>query len=341
MINSLIIIGIVILIINFIINYGAIVNICKKIREKVKIYDILVNIIFICVIALIGIIIGNKVINTKKDVIMEKEISEDQNKINNYQIEEQEYYKSVINVTYDQQKYNEPYIPEGYTYVEGEWNTGFVIQDENENQYVWVPCTNKEIEGLAKLEKRNFSKSPYMSKDLCYDTEYKDFLASSLKYGGFYIARYEIGKSNEEIPIIKKDSEVWNNIDKEQAIELIKKINNKSNITIQLMNSYSYDTTFEWLIITNREKLKYDVIKSDENGKRYTGNKSYNNIYDLYDTTYEMTTEVYYENTTICRGTAGVYNDVMSGKIKDFDNRTALYSKKKDSLGFRTILYKE
>ena len=37
-------------------------------------------------------------------------------------------------------KYDEPYIPEGFTYTKGSWNTGYVITDELGNQFVWVPC---------------------------------------------------------------------------------------------------------------------------------------------------------------------------------------------------------
>ena len=45
------------------------------------------------------------------------------------------------------------YIFEDFSYVEGEWNTGFVIEDKDKNQYVWVPCSNIENIDVPKLEK--------------------------------------------------------------------------------------------------------------------------------------------------------------------------------------------
>ena len=108
--------------------------------------------------------------------------------------EENTYYKEVINKDYENQKTFEPYIPEGFNYVEGSWNTGFIIQDANMNQYVWVPCSNKEKEGIEKLQRLNFSKNTFISKNLCNNKEYKKFLISALENGGFIFQDLKLGK---------------------------------------------------------------------------------------------------------------------------------------------------
>lgn len=118
-------------------------------------------------------------------------------------------------------EYNNPIVPEGFRKVETAeaswekdangnikgWNDGLVIEDENENQFVWIPIKNKEFSVLKKEE--NFLQ----------DKESQEELEQIDKYGGFYIGRYEAGLpkslSNNEsyskntndiegIPIIKK-----------------------------------------------------------------------------------------------------------------------------------------
>ncbi|MBR2290511.1 MAG: hypothetical protein IJ867_08090 [Clostridia bacterium] len=96
-----------------------------------------------------------------------------------------------------------PYIPEGFGYVEGQWDTGFVIEDEKQNQFVWVPCTNIENqEDIPILQKRIFDDNN-KTYFYCYEQEdYEEFIQSSLANGGFYISRFEIGKEGEN-PVSK------------------------------------------------------------------------------------------------------------------------------------------
>lgn len=114
--------------------------------------------------------------------------------------------------------YNNPYIPKGFYYVGGKWNTGFVISDNKEdenigidyskintlkgNQFVWVPIDGKNI----NLRKQLFDKYKGIS------TLYSDIVAKNLdeikkyeisvdKYGGFYMGRYEASLSGEKVEI--------------------------------------------------------------------------------------------------------------------------------------------
>ena len=99
-------------------------------------------------------------------------------------------------------------IPDGFHYVEGTKDTGFVISDDDGNEFVWVPCGDGENE--VTYEKNNGDSgttwrinqdsdgTKYSSKQDEY-TEYNDWkddggdITSVETYGGFYIARYEAG----------------------------------------------------------------------------------------------------------------------------------------------------
>jgi len=342
MIGSLIVISIVILFINLIVNYKKIEEKIEKIDIKIKQRVILVFEVIMMVFCLVMLV--NKSKECLELLTINKEIDADIKKIDEYQKKEAQYYNEAMEKQYENQNYDEPYMPKGFSYVEGTWDTGYVIQDEKENQYVWVPCTNLSITGVTKLARRNFVYDAYMSKDLCYDLNCEDFIISALQNGGFYIARFEIGQEENDIPVSKKNAKIWNNINKEEALEKINIIDQQNKeIRVELMNSYAYDTAFEWIRNTNvSEEIKYEVIVSGENGERYAGTKSYNNIYDLFDTTYEMTTEIYSGNDVISRGPSGIVGEDIGKKENRtrMDNRISKLFEKSDDLGFRTILYR-
>ena len=142
-------------------------------------------------------------------------------------------------------KWNKPYIPTGFDYIEGSVEDGFVIQDvtnnaqTNGNEFVWIPIkdtadlkrykaaynatTSLQIDWLDLS-----SSTEFMEKET--SAEYVSMKNSILKYGGFYIARYEAGiskkmtqaklsadttakyGSGEYRPVSRKDTPVWNYI---------------------------------------------------------------------------------------------------------------------------------
>ena len=75
-----------------------------------------------------------------------------------------------------------PYIPNGFTYKEGTWDTGYVIVDNNGNEYVWVPCSNKVNGNIPKLEKVIFSNETFISKDICINEGCEKFLTNALLF---------------------------------------------------------------------------------------------------------------------------------------------------------------
>lgn len=102
----------------------------------------------------------------------------------------------------------------------GEWNTGFIIQDENENQFVWIPVSNKDIIGTQKLLKKDFKIGPIISKETCLDDNYEAFIESALENGGFYISRYEIGIKDGKV-VSKNNIKLEQEFNKTQIIEKI------------------------------------------------------------------------------------------------------------------------
>lgn len=89
--------------------------------------------------------------------------------------------------------YTDPPIPEGWEYVEGDWNNGFTIQDSKGNQFVWVPVDfldpNGTLDGSSCSEK--FGRRNYQDDEFSDDGfneelegELRKQWQSVQKYGG-------------------------------------------------------------------------------------------------------------------------------------------------------------
>ena len=163
--SGIVVIGIGIICISIIIyvvkNFKNIYLFWDKINKN-KIVTIIFKILIIVAIGVMIYSIYNSILQVRKSINFFK-FSKENDIVNNYNdnkiIEEYRMYGNAINSNYGNQIPQKPYVPEGFSYVEGEWNTGFVIQDENGNQYVWVPCTNKGNTEIPKLERKNFSRN--------------------------------------------------------------------------------------------------------------------------------------------------------------------------------------
>ena len=193
-------------------------------------------------------------------------------------------------------------IPNGFYYVEGKISTGLVISDalgdnkQNEahgNQFVWVPCEatidGEKYNTKLKYEKtddaetkyglasqwyaNNYDGKQYQYTNEKYNSDWTDNggnYESVVKYGGFYVARYEAGLSNEfllqygdtyvtsgkntseYIPVSKKGRHVWNLISQENAEKASKKMyNGNSYVESSLIDSYAWDTIVEWMRVNN------------------------------------------------------------------------------------------
>lgn len=292
---------------------------------------IIVILFFICVYELIKQINANinfcKASN-ENDILFEEVDKRIKNEI--------DFYEEAIKKEYGTVK-KEPYIPEGFKYVEGTIETGYVIEDTDKNQYVWVPCTNKDGEDIVKLEKIDFSvEIPIKSKD-CVDLEYEDFIESALENGGFYISRFEIGKENDKI-VSKPNVKVLSNISRTKAIEELNNMYN--NVNCKLINGYAYDTTLAWIKKTNN----FDINKINiETQEVLTGRNKINNIYDFTDNIMELTLEDFYD-TIIYRGFD--YGEVMEleSRYNTLDQEISYIDicniDTMNIIGFRSVMYK-
>ena len=222
------------------------------------------------------------------------------------------YPETKDNITYVADgKNNKIPIPNGFKYLEGSIQTGFVIIDETKqvnetgenvntlttgNQFVWIPVDTK-----------SYTRIDY-NKNLGTYAIYEDNLdsieeESIKKYGGFYIGRYETAiegeeRTNQSIgdisaqPVIKQNKNVYNFITR---IDALKKSNElytttTSIITSKLCSGYAWDATVEY-IKKNNEEIIQNSLNGNYSGSLYKTGKTapINNIYDMAGNVWEYT----------------------------------------------------
>ena len=157
---------------------------------------------------------------------------------------------------------------------------GIVVEDENENQYVWIPCTTEESETKLQYKRIEWEveddNGTRASKDeltlenaTCSDddiangltTERKNEIVEQVKkeklsiskYGGYYIGRYEVGNEDNTV-VIKAKQEPYTDIVWYQAYELAKEIGGGKGATTYLCSSYAWDTAINFIQNTGTEK---------------------------------------------------------------------------------------
>ena len=260
-------------------------------------------------------------------------------------------------------KYGVP-IPIGFTYKEGTKDTGLVIQDENKNEFVWVPATESTY-----AKDTSFPGDVTPTGDDTLPNGITDETADVVKYGGFYIGRYEAGVPENQssidgksdstsdvkgVPVSKKDATVWTNIRYYNAKANSESMISNEYVQTGLITGKAWDTTCNWIkdclssinasaSLTNSRyygNYKNSLAPANENsGTKRTAGFSENwktkNIYDLAGNVWEWTSEASsYE--FIDRG--GSYDYYGNGQSVSYrDNLPASY--RDDYLGFRPRLY--
>ena len=240
-------------------------------------------------------------------------------------------------------------IPKGFIYKEGTKDTGLVIQDEKGNEFVWVPATESTYR-----KDTSFSGNKPTGDDTLPNGI--DETADVVKYGGFYIGRYEAGipegdtsPSNKEgIPVSKKSAIVWTDISYTNAKASAESMINNEYVQTGLITGTAWDTVCHW--IKSDDELKdsrtygnYNNSESPANVKGcgtkqvagYSDKWMVKNIYDLAGNVWEWTSEANSSNF-IYRG--GSYN--YGGSAYPVSYRISVSASYQNlDVGFRSRLY--
>lgn len=251
-----------------------------------------------------------------------------------------------------------PYIPEGFEYVGGEVEEGYVISDQSGNQFVWIPVPTGILTRNTMLNS-DFEESNSTSSEL---------VNSVAKYYGFYIARfeassYENGSTKAATSMVGKIP--WTNVsyvDAYQAsLDMAKAFNYPDGVKTAILNSYAWDTALEWI---NKTTENYSTSTSFGN---YSGtilptgqteSDIVNNICDLAGNVREWTTEIdkavevasntsknKNKNTVVAADENAATKRVIRGGSANLSRTAGAHTGYSESIsdgywGFRVILYK-
>lgn len=177
---------------------------------------------------------------------------------------------------------NNVVVPAGFKIISNEDTNnaitvgkGIVVEDLNENQYVWIPCTIENSKTKLqykrtewKVEDDKGSKAikdelTLADVDITYlDSDIENGITSEVtrniveqinaeiesisKYGGYYIGRYETAKENNEI-MIKGNKKPYTNIKWSDAYILANKFIDEKFVKTYLCSSYSWDTAINFI----------------------------------------------------------------------------------------------
>ena len=262
-------------------------------------------------------------------------------------------------------------LPKGFHYVGGDYNTGLVISDkENDtmdasgvdmgNQFVWIPVSRE-----ADLERTDFDangdpvtglSSSYIEPDTngypTENTEYNTMKTQVIKYGGFYIGRFEAGVNSTELRTVateaqtvvcKKGVAPYNWVPWGKAMNDASEISGESGAVYLANNMYAESNS---VISTLIYGCQWDAMcRYIEDSQRTTSTKSApqltgsvaddmsKNIYDLSGNCREWTMESYSSKCRSLRG--GYYSGAHT--INYRNNNGTVY--KTNYYSFRVTLY--
>ena len=257
------------------------------------------------------------------------------------------------------ENYANPPIPQGYEYIYGKWQDGFVIQRVSDgSEFVWIPVGSLDPDGTLdgvhfseKFGRRNWQKEEFSDSKFHEDLEGEllEQVESVKKYGGFYISRYDISKSSDGKPQSVRNAMPWTTINYYEAKEVASSMEDKEDVKSHLTFGAEYDTALAWLIKSRAKTLKEITIDSSEWGNYWdkkeapklivkTGRSEEwcaNNIYDLAGNIEEWTQEKYKDLNRVPRGGCCKYRENRPVSFRRDENPFNQHR----FLGFRVTLY--
>ena len=276
-------------------------------------------------------------------------------------------------------------LPNGFYYVGGDISTGLVISDKQGdtmtasgldmgNQFVWIPVSSE-----ADLERTKFDETtgqpttgldttkytePYASGYSTEASEYNTMKAQVLKYGGFYIGRFEAGINSTTLRtkvttaqtvVCKKGVAPYNYVPWGKAMDDVNtafapsrdnpdKVN--ANGAVYLAKNFASQHNYTSVTSTLTYGCEWDAMcRYIGDSQRTTPKKSRpeltgsvstdvsKNIYDLAGNCFEWTMEAYSTSDRVRRGGNYYYDDPVSNYY--ISPPTDNY----DSYSFRPTLY--
>ena len=230
-------------------------------------------------------------------------------------------YENIMNAYADGLPIGEgttPYLPNNtFTKKEGDLNTGLVIQDANQNEYVWVevPTTiydnteynstgakkpqNSEdytnIEACLKEYTANYANSSYSDTNSSFTEQYQAMLKSVYTNGGFWIGRYEAGLEEGKDPrtsyvaisasdklVVKPNMYPYNWITRDEAQILAQKMD-YGDCKGSLIFGIQWDLTLKYIeekTVEAVEEANKDTVRTDIKSKLTSDSRTIGNYYN-------------------------------------------------------------
>ncbi len=283
-------------------------NTFKK-NKGITLIALVVTIIVLLILAGISIAMltgQNGILNRAAEAKEKTEIAqEDENqKLQGYEDIINQYAPSANSGNLPTGEGTTPYLPNNtFTKKEGDLSTGLVIQDANQNEYVWVevPTTiydNAEynssgakkpsdsenyanIEACLKAYTVNYVNSDYSDTNSSFTEQYQAMLKSVYTNGGFGIGRYEAGiegdtprTSDTELTssdkvVIKQNRLPWIYVTRDEAKTLAEKMN-YGDCKGSLIFGIQWDLTLKYIeekTVELAEEANKDTVRTDIKSK--------------------------------------------------------------------------
>ena len=267
-------------------------------------------------------------------------------------------------------------LPNGFYYVGGDISTGLVISDKQGdtmtasgldmgNQFVWIPVSSE-----ADLERTKFDETtgqpttgldttkytePYASGYSTEASEYNTMKAQVLKYGGFYIGRFEAGINSTTLRtkvttaqtvVCKKGVAPYNYVPWGKAMNDASEVEGQSG-AVYLAKNFASQHNYTSVTSTLTYGCEWDAMcryigdsqrtTPKKSAPELTGSVSTDvskNIYDLAGNCIEWTMEANRTGRRVKRGSNYVSADPVSYRFS-YDLTTSITG----SYSFRPTLY--